>query len=325
MKKWLYRGISLLLLVLFVVCMNFLGTLLMPARADMGSKWESYLQEPEDSIDVLFLGSSMVYCDVVPAQIYLKSGITSYDVTGPELTIPITYYYLREALRTQSPKAVFVEMNGMFFDEYTNYTSVTVGYMPWSVNRLAATVFCAEPEKRFELLYPLYRYHSSFDIASIRAHLQPEADIHAGYTPLNDAKPQGETTEREHYTTGTETYLNNLEYIEKIRDLCVEEGVVLYLYAAPSKGVIPEKTMETLVSDLDSMGLELTDFNCSLPDMNINDETDWFDSLHFNQSGALKFSSFLAEFLTEQGIAPSEMTALELWQMRLSTVEHAQK
>lgn len=322
MKKWLYRGVSLLLIVAFVICMNFLGTLLMPARADMGSKWESYLQEPEDSIDVLFLGSSMVYCDVVPAQICLESGITSYAVTGPELTIPITYYYLREALRTQSPKAVFVEMNGMFFDEYTEYTSVTVGYMPWSVNRLAATVLCAEPEKRFELLYPLHRYHSTFDIASIRAHLQPEADINAGYTPLDYAEPQGETTEREHYTADSETYLNNLEYIGKIRDLCVEEGIALYLYAAPSKGIVPAKVMETLVSDLASMGLELIDFNSSLPSMNINDETDWFDFLHFNHSGALKFSSFLAEFLTEQGIAPSAAAQSELWQMRLSTVEN---
>lgn len=317
MKKWLFRAIALLLLLAFLPCMNSLGKLLMPVRTEMGSTWESYLQEPENSIDVLFLGSSMVYCDVVPAQICLESGITSYAVTGPELTIPMTYYYLREALRTQSPKAVFVEMNGMFFPEYTGFTSVTIGYMPWSLNRLAATLRCAEPEKRFELLYPLYRYHTSLDLAAIRAHLQPEADPNAGYTPLYAAKPQGAPTERTSYAAGTETYQNNLGYIGKIRDLCREEGITLYLYAAPSKGVIPSAAMDTLVSDLDALELTLIDFNRSLPAMNIDDETDWFDYLHFNWSGAVKFSSFLADFLAEQGFAPSAAAESELWKTRI--------
>ena len=61
---------------------------------------------------MLFFGSSMVYCDVVPAIIWEETGLRSYVMAGPEQTIPITYYYLREACKTQSPQAVVIELTG---------------------------------------------------------------------------------------------------------------------------------------------------------------------------------------------------------------------
>ena len=80
-------------------------------------------------------------------------------MAGPEQTIPMTALYLREALRTQSPQAVFVELTGMFYSRCTNYTKTNVGQMPWGYNRLAATFTEAEPEVRAGLLFPLLFYH----------------------------------------------------------------------------------------------------------------------------------------------------------------------
>ena len=113
--------------------------MVLPKRYDYGSTWDMYLKEEEDTIDVMFFGSSLAYCDVVPATIYQETGITSYVMAGPEQTMPITYRYLRQACKTQSPKAVFIEVSGMLYAKHNRSTKINICYMPWSVDRLAAT------------------------------------------------------------------------------------------------------------------------------------------------------------------------------------------
>ena len=50
--------------------------------------------------------------------------------------------------------------------------------------------------------------------------------------------------------------------------------------------------------------------------MGIDDETDWFDTLHFNVLGAVKFSEYLAGYLQKQDFLPSREQASELWDIR---------
>ena len=54
----------------------------------------------------VFLGSSFAFCDINPSLVYQSSGLTGYVMAGSEQPLSITYWYLREILRTQSPQAV---------------------------------------------------------------------------------------------------------------------------------------------------------------------------------------------------------------------------
>lgn len=74
---------------------------LTPQQHDYGSVWGMYEQEQTDSIDVLFFGSSVTYCDVVPAVYWENSGLTAFVQAGPEQPLPLTLDYLKESLRTQ--------------------------------------------------------------------------------------------------------------------------------------------------------------------------------------------------------------------------------
>ena len=127
--------------LLFLLLSWGAGALLRPNRTEYGSMWPAFLQEPKNSADVLFFGSSLVYCDVAPAWIWAESGLHSYVMAGPEQTIPISYYYIRETCRTQKPRLVMLEATGMFYQKYQNYTRANIGYMPLTGNRIAATVF----------------------------------------------------------------------------------------------------------------------------------------------------------------------------------------
>lgn len=322
MNKRREAAAILLAVLLFAIVSHLLGQILMPVRNEYGSDWDRYLQEEPNSLDILFFGSSLVYCDVIPAVIWRESGLRSYVLAGPEQTIPTSYYYIKKAFSTQQPKLIVLEATGMFYPEYTNYTKANIGYMPWGLSRLEATFRTAEQEERFGLLFPLYNYHYRWQdvtLSDIRQRLFPQQSLLAGYTLLTDSCQPPEVRDRD-YTADSDNYRNNLEYVAHIRDLCARKGAQLLLYIAPSAGRIPADALDTLKADLSALGVTLEDHNDSIPQMGLDDSRDWFDYLHFNVYGAEKFSVFLARQLEKYGFPVSDGQQ-DLWQARL---EHLQ-
>ena len=105
-SKWREPIFASLFVLLAGLLIGALSLAFRPLRVDYGAVWGPYLAEPEDSLDYLYLGSSYAYCDVDPAVIYDQTGLTGYVLAGPEQTLSQTYWYLREALETQSPSLV---------------------------------------------------------------------------------------------------------------------------------------------------------------------------------------------------------------------------
>ena len=181
-----------LLTALILFCAGF-SSVLLPERLDYGATWGMYEKEKKHSVDFMFFGSSLAYCDIIPSVIYEDTGLTSYVMAGPEQTIPLTYWYLRQACSTQSPKVVFIEATGMFFSSHSKSVKINLTYMPWSINRLAPTFTEASEDERAGLLFPLYAYHDRWDRMTwddfSRGILGYDPDPLAGYTFLDAAKP----------------------------------------------------------------------------------------------------------------------------------------
>jgi len=316
----------LLALLLFLGASYGAGALLRPLRTEYGSLWPEYLEEAPDSLDVLFFGSSLVYCDVIPAVLWQESGLRSFVLAGPEQTLPISYYYIREALKTQSPKAVVLEVTGVFYGQYQNYTKANIDYMPLSGNRLGATFAAAEPEERPGLLFPLLNYHSRWTeltAQELKGHFAAPSAGLSGYTLLTEAQAGSDPWERSDFAAGGENYARNLAYLTKIRDLCAEKGTALLLYIAPSVSRIPAEASEILSADLAAEGLTLTDWNTFLPEMGIDNAADWYDPLHFNVYGAEKFSRRLGDYLLNTvGIVPGAGDE-SLWSGKVNAFESA--
>lgn len=323
MKKTRWLAAALAAVLVFLVVSYPIGRLLTPPRTDYGSTWDSYLQEPENSIDVLYFGSSLAYCNIVPGVIWEEIGITSYLIAGPEQTVPITYSYVKEACRTQNPKVIAIEITGMFYKQYQDYSKVNISYMPWSLNRIEAIFSAAEPELRAGLLFPLLDYHSRWSEVTrttILSRLSPSVDMMAGYTFLDSITPQSETTYRD-YSAETETYARNLDYLKKIHAFCQEQGIRLMLFLTPTKGRIPESELLQLKKDISALdGVVFHDFNENQDTLGIDDSTDWHDFLHLNCRGAEKFSRCMARYLSETlNLSPTEGADESLWQARADT------
>lgn len=329
-KKWnRIIGVSLCTLLL-LVSTGFLGDRYMPQRTGYGATWHMFFQEDTDSIDVLCLGASYAYCSTLPAQLYRQTGFTVYDLCAPQLTLQQSYYYLREALQTQSPHAVYLEATGMFFDRYTDYTKVNIGYMPFGYNRLLATFRAAEPQQRLGLLFPLYNYHDRWTEVPVNAlfakRTDDAIDPWAGFTCLTEAQPQYGRGIRQDTLVRyrPQAYESALQTLTKIQALCAEKNIALYLYIAPAAEVLPQESLIRLVQSVQALALPLYDFNSGdrFAALSLDFAHDFYDPRHLNLFGAVKFSNALAVQMCEDlaGFSPTPHDQ-SLWENRVATLD----
>ncbi len=313
LKEWIALGLALAVLL---GSLAWLTGVVTPKQHDYGSVWGHFLREPEDSLDVMFFGSSIVYCDVAPAAYWQASGLTSFVNAGPEQPLSTTLEYIRESLKTQSPQAIFVECTGMTFPKKLAHTKTNIGQMPWGLPRLRATFTDAEPELIGGLLFPLIFYHDRWTDLTPEDFQAYGPDPMAGYTWL------------EEYDTGDlrpapleitpADWARNVGSLEKIYALCHREGIELVLFRAPMERLATADWQRLEAQFSGREGLRLLDCAAHLDEIGAQAPVDFFDALHFNGAGAAKFSAFLGRWTRESlGLAPREGRDTALWQSRL--------
>ena len=278
--------------------LNLCGDILRPAHTDYGSTWEAYLAEPRDSIDVLFLGSSYAYCDWNPAVMYGESGLTGYVMGGSEQTPAITYWYLKEALRTQSPSVVVMEATSLFFDRYQNYTQINLGYMPWGWNRVRAILECAEPEKKLGLFWDLYFYHDRWKELTPGHTAVDQVFAETADGPFLSGMRQSE-----------EVYEQNIADFARIAALCAQEGIDLIVTINPTYSQYTPEVYDRLRADVEgNPGTRFVNWADGFADMGLDPTIHLYDGGHLNQDGAKIFSAYTGQYLRSQGYEPREQT-----------------
>ncbi len=302
-SKWREPLYGLLFLLLAGLMIGLLSLLFRPARSDYGAVWGPYLAEPEDSLDYLYLGSSYAYCDVDPVEIYARTGLTGYVLAGPEQTLSQTYWYLREALKTQSPELVMLEGSALGFRQYENYTQVNVGYMPFGFNQLGAVFTASEPELRTGLLFPLYFYHGRWKeltLSDAAAALLPGGiDDLKGFTPVSGICAQIVDGPFEREAQPDTVYAENLSWLERIAQLCRKEGIRLVLVLHPTYSQLPARLRMQIAEDAAALDIAFYDWTGDGALLGITPALHYYDPGHLNQEGAAIFSAWLGDFFTE--------------------------
>lgn len=302
-----------LLLALGVFC-GGASAVLTPKREDCGAMWRQYLKEEEDSVQALWFGSSMAYCDIAPAVIYNETGICSYVMAGPDQTMPMTVRYVRQALKTQSPQVILIEASGLLTARDNRSIKTNITYLPWGKERLSAIV--EEPltnEERVGLLFPLYAFHSRWDKLTAEDFLPAQPDLMAGYTPLFGASPpqKGEVL-----SPDPAAYELNLQSAREIAEFCKKRSITVIFFLSPVKQALSDEDTARLQEDLTALGIELWNYQRSAEELALDTEEDFYDERHLNLTGAEKFSRALAERLQHEGLTAEMPKDTALWQER---------
>lgn len=208
---------------------------------DTTRKIEGFYAEEKDSLDFIFIGSSQMFTSVVPAVLWEEYGITSYDFGANEQPMYLSYYYIKEALKYQSPKAIVLEVSYCNAKEYATegVLHINLDDLRMGPVKMEAVFDILPPGERLPYLFELAKYHDTWtelDRASLKYLTGNRHNPYKGYTPSTEGFADGGVFKEEiaQVTETTTLAPLSLEYMEKIIALCKEKGVDLLFLKTPN-------------------------------------------------------------------------------------------
>ena len=279
MKKFI-KGI--LFIGLLFVLIEVLNLILIPKHSFFKASNYEISGEKDNSVDVVFLGDSLVYSSVSPMELWNEFGYTSFDCAEAAQIIPDSYRYLEFVFENQKPKVVFMEANVLFRDPKKRKIDVS---MAQSLLRV----------------FPIVKYHDNW-----KKYLEEKSDglwvnIYKGYkyiTKIDSATDKNYMAETEEYNKIPE---HNMEYFDKIVDLCKENDAKLILIGFPSQTSWKYKKHNTATKVAKDYGLEFIDLNIVKLGINWVDDTK-DKGAHLNHSGAKKVSTYIGNYIKDNNL-----------------------
>lgn len=269
--------------------------------------------EPENSLDVLFLGDSES-CDVYsPLQMYGEQGFTSYNTGSRAQRVTDSYAILQQELKRQSPKLVVVEVNNLFTTKDTLYNSNDLAEMFVEEN-LAIT-----------------HYHSFYKLAEIPEIISgmnteyAKATVLKGFWLRKQAVPY--TGRKDYMSSSTKEAVladGPKSYLEKIVSLAESKGAKVLLVASPSPKNWTEGKSLAISNWAEEHNETFLDLNEVLDDIGIDWSTDSLDmGDHINFEGTLKVNSYIGPILKDNYDLPDhrEEEAYQSWNDLYATTE----
>lgn len=302
---------------LVVTLVAVAGAVMKPKRdgAAAGGSWASFLSQPRDSLDVLAFGTSHAFTSFDPSSVWRAKGIPSFVLAGPTQHLNTTRYFIDEALHTQKPKVVVLEMVAFSYPPNRfnrNFHLVNVGYMPMSLNRLKASVFATPWGEHTGVLVDLWTYHGRWaELTPADYNFSTKNEGHEflrGWIPLVGVskKVPSEPVKRPKPAANAPlpaTYAANLESLRAIARTCESRDIELLLMLAPTGP--PAQYSNALDAGARLLSAEFDNVHVldlsqpgAVPDLSY--ETDFFDGGHLTAVGAEKSSKVLAGYLAEK-------------------------
>ena len=235
---------------------------------DTTRKVEGFYAEEKNSLDFVFIGSSQMFTTVVPAVLWEEYGITSYDFGANEQPMYVSYYYIKEALKYQNPKAIVLEVSYCNTPDYTHegVLHINLDDLRMSSVKLEAIFDIIPAGERAPYIFELAKYHDTWttlDEASLKYLTAEKHNPYKGYTPSLDGFPDGGTFNEEIPKVTEKAKLADLSvtYMEKIIALCEAEGVDLLFLKTPNDHIQNQAEYNAVADIADAHGVPYLDLN----------------------------------------------------------------
>ena len=314
---WLkiFAKISIRVLVLALIIIAVWVTLTPYFRIDRNKDGDLMRNLPDNTIDVLALGSSHMQYAFNPGVFLAESGYYSYVFGSACQPFSESYYLLKEVLKNQSPEVVIVDVFTLLPQSQVCYADGTY-YIAMDMmsgeNRMDAANGLPDSMDRDTALgytLDLYMNHGNWkkmdlsDTNKILANAKPEEGYFWGlgyvmqepeilqYTPLEVLEPDGVT----------ELSDNEKMWIDKFIDLCKEKQIHLMFIKTPYiENQSDANKLAGIWQYLDYKNVEYVDF------LSRAEELQWFvdmdgDTWHNNTWGAEIVTKELAGIIREKG------------------------
>lgn len=288
-------------------------------RVDRNLDGDKFRAFPEDTVDVIALGSSHMQYAFNPGYFYAETGYYSYVFGSVCQPFSESVYLLEEVLKTQHPETVVIDVftllpqSQVCYAEGTYY--IAMDMMSGNTRTKAADAIpdSVDEDTRLSYKYDLYMNHSNWktmdfsDLESIQKAASEEQGIAWGLGYVDQDPEVLQFTPLEVFEPQTEVSLSNDEkyWIDKLVDLCDENNIHLIFVKTPyQEDQTDADKLAAVWNYLDSKGCEYIDFLAKA------NELGWYldmdgDTWHNNTWGAEIVTRYLANVIKEKGYVTS--------------------
>ena len=266
-----------------------------------------FYEEPENTIDVLCFGSSHIFENVNTAVLWNEYGIADFNLCGSVQPIWNTYYYMKEALKTQHPKVMVVDIYGTIqTEDYIDHSRIIKNNygLRFSKDKIESVLVSSPPENWLSYLLEYSNYHNRYMEIG-----RSDFVDYLGTTNYKNWKGFGLNTamqeflEPEGFCTNEITELTNkvTEYLLKIINLSREHNIPLLLIKTPYSNITSEdqKKYNMVEKIASENGIPFINYNLLIKEIGLDFKTDYADTDHMNHFGNVKFTRYLADYLKE--------------------------
>lgn len=274
---------GVLLALLVVTSLVFLPKNNSPEAGEIEPTANGYKGEPDNTIDVLFVGDSEVLNSFRPREIYEKYGFTSYDCSSPGQKLPYAKQLVQRALRNQSPKVVVIETHMLYlkFSFGDAFKSEVESVLPvfeyhnrWKA--LHGYDFCQTPEYTWINPDKGFRFVDGKTAADTSEYMAP-MDSEEPITPLAEF------------------------YLRDIINYCKEHGATPVIASVPSPVNWNMERHNYMERFAEEENVDYIDFNLEPTFVAIDWQTETRDGGdHLNLAGANKFSNYVGKLFSDR-------------------------
>lgn len=203
-------------------------------------QWDVFYEEEEDSIDVLCMGSSHIFENVNTGVLWDEYGIAAFDLCGSRQPLWNTYYFLKEALKTQTPRLIVVDVySALQQDEYSDESRIIKNNYGLKLSRdKAESVMVSAPEEKWPdylLEYPTWHSrYSEIDSSDFLDYLgRSTMQCWKGYALNSNTTAMVRPEGIEYIMAAAEMPEKAEEYMRKIIELAQQEEIPLLFIETP--------------------------------------------------------------------------------------------
>lgn len=310
--RWrLVRFLSFLL----VFCILFSMANSVLKRKSLTSAWNTTTKisglalEPRNSMDVMYFGSSHMYCSINPLVLFQQTGITSYTYAVQNQPLWSSYYYMKQALTYQSPRVVVLDAYPIALYNDKEYADESVTFpttdeMPFSRNKIDLIRASVPEKERANHYIEFLKYHGRWKELKkedFNLHYKDKTDYLKGYVLLPDINPQHFDLSVNAIHSQAKLSAKNLEYLDKVVALSKEKNFKLVLMITPYQ---MEKQQKEVFNALEiyakNNSIDVLDYQNQIEDLGMDMSHDFYDKGHVNFYGAEKLTTAFGRYLTNQ-------------------------
>ncbi|WMC91661.1 SGNH/GDSL hydrolase family protein [Kineothrix sp. MB12-C1] len=298
---------SIIFIIIFIYILISV-TYMIRTNGDVKDRFTGFYAEPDNTIDMVMIGSSPVYPYYSTPQLWGEYGITAYPIST-NLQRPVAAPYLVEEVRkTQNPSLYVFEMR-MYTaregDLVNNmaYTRGVTDNMKYSWNRIKTINAMVEDKaERYTYYFDIFKYHSNWktivlpkQMASFRYEL---LDERKGYVPTDEVGPC-EAYDTSMIEDKLSMPAEQEEHLYELLDYLKKERLQALFILSPTVMEEEKQMMYNYMEDIiESYGYEFLNMNNYYEEIGIDFATDFSDyGGHTNALGAEKCTVFLADYI----------------------------